>query len=72
MIITVLVDDMGGRHNSIAYGLEVEADVYITEDEAEVESWKVEGVRMPITALPDGMYDYLAELALEEWGVSGE
>lgn len=71
MIITVLVDDLGGRYNSIAYGLEVEADVYITEDEAEVESWKVEGVRMPITALPDGMYDLFVALATEE-GEAGE
>jgi len=67
MIVTVLVDDMGGRYNSIAYGLEVEADVYITEDEAEVLNWKVEGVRMPSTALPDGMYDYLVALAIDEW-----
>jgi len=71
VIITVLVDDLGGRYNSIAYGLEVEADVYITEDEAEVESWKVEGVRMPITALPDGMYDFFVALAIEE-GEAGE
>lgn len=67
MIITVLVDDIGGRYNSISYGLEVEADVYVTEEEAEVLNWKVEGVRMPYAALPGGMYDYLAALAIEEW-----
>jgi hypothetical protein len=59
--------DFSDRHGSIFFGLEVTASVYVTEGKAEVEHWDVEGVRMPLSALPDGLYDFFLELAIEEW-----
>lgn len=63
----IVFADFADRHGSIFYGLEVSADVWITDDESEVKSWDVEGVRMPLKALPDGLYDFLVALAVEEW-----
>jgi hypothetical protein len=66
MIIEV-TKDFGGRYNGVAYGLEVSAQVYVTEDEAEVLNWAVDGIRMPSSGLNDTMEAYFVEVAIEEW-----
>ena len=62
-----VIHDFDGRHGSIFFGLEVTASVDVTEEEAEVQSWQVEGVRMPLSAMPEGLYDYMVALAIDEW-----
>lgn len=62
-----VIHDFSGRYGAVFYDLEVSASVYVTEEETEVESWAVEGVRMPLSALPDGLYDFFVALAIEEW-----
>lgn len=59
--------DFGDRYRGLFFGLEVKANVYVAEDEAEVKSWHVEGVRMPISDMPVGLCHFMAERAKEEW-----
>jgi hypothetical protein len=48
------------------------ARVYVTSEDAEVVSWDVEGVKMPLSALNDTLYDAFLDLALDEWNAYNE
>lgn len=62
-----VIHEFSGRHESIYYGLEVSAQVYVADDDSvEVESWAVEGVQMPLSTLRGGLYDFLVAMAFEE------
>ena len=45
------------------------ARVYVTSEDSEVISWDVEGVKMPLSALNDTLYDTFLDLARDEWNV---
>jgi len=66
-----VIHDFGGRYGSIYFGLEVSASVYIRDDDAEVEAWAVEGVHMPLAAMPDGLHEFMLALGIEEWQAEG-
>lgn len=59
--------DFDGRYGPFFFGLEVTAEVFVTEDDADIQSWAVEGVRMPRSAMPSGLWDFMVQLAIEEW-----
>ena len=48
------------------------ARVYIDSEDAEVVSWDCEGVKMPMSALNDDLYDAFLDLARDEWEAYSE
>ena len=48
------------------------ARVYVDSEDAEVVSWDCEGVKMPLTALNESLYDTFLDLARDEWEAYSE